>query len=657
MKRVTLTTLFLALLAFMPLPGQAAALNPLLDGFAIHSLGSVEISGIGVNAVAVQPWNAKIVIGGEFTISRDDPPFTWTNLARINPDGTLDTSFKPPQLDGAVRALAIQPDQANPELGLIIAGGSFGHSGIETRNGLARFRSADGSLDDFAPATTPNPVQINAIALQGDGASIVVGGSFSEIATGVPSPNLARITVAAVDPGAASWNYTASLDGEVKAVLLRNGSILVGGSFQSPRALVAKLTANGSLDPLFQDGFITSSPGKTVAALAVQADGKVIVAGEFEGVWGGGARQTFLARLNRDGSHDSSFDPKPDRIVNALALQADGSIVAGGDFTNLDASLRSRLARIKVSGALDPDYAPEADAVVTSLALQPDGKLLAGGGFAHAGGEPRTRLARFYPYGALDDDIAGKAVFDDMVMAVSQQPTGFTNVGGLFWQVQGDDVMYLTRLTEEFKRDPAFTTALGLDGQVNAMLPLPRGEQMIGGWFWAPQPLVLRLDASGDPGGNAEITSYNGNLQSYLSSFNVLSLTPLARKTLLPNGTELADGMTYVTGDFPGDPEPYKYLFRVGEYGTRDESFLPDPVQWQPYSLVVQPDNKILVGGGSGGWPEPGKILRLKTDGGLDFDFTPVPLVGKVLALMADNDDGVIAGGEFKSTITRDGVT
>lgn len=104
--RTLLLLLFLTL-ELLPVPGFAVT-NPLLDGFGSPGSGGVEIAGTGIRAVAVQPWDAKIVIGGEFTITSG--MVTWQNLARIKHDGTLDTSFLPPALNGPVSALALQPD-------------------------------------------------------------------------------------------------------------------------------------------------------------------------------------------------------------------------------------------------------------------------------------------------------------------------------------------------------------------------------------------------------------------------------------------------------------------------------------------------------------------------------------------------------------------
>src|SRR5262245_21587989 len=67
--------------------------------------------------------------------------------------------------------------------------------------------------------------------------------------------------------------------------------------------------------------------------LAVQTDGKVLISGRFERI--DGVPRTNLARLNLDGSLDRSFDPAGlersfDQGINWLALQSDGKILVAG---------------------------------------------------------------------------------------------------------------------------------------------------------------------------------------------------------------------------------------------------------------------------------------------------------------------------------------
>jgi uncharacterized delta-60 repeat protein len=145
-----------------------------------------------------------------------------------------------------------------------------------------------------------------------------------------------------------------------------------------------------------KDGF-NPDANSSVSALAVQGDGKILVGGDFTSI-GGGSRN-YIARLDAGGILDTGFvDPNPDGIVNSLALQPDGKILVGGNFFHIGTGQvqRNHLARLNADGTLDTGFVddPNENGSVYSLALQPDGKVLIGGDFTHIGGQPRNHLAR-----------------------------------------------------------------------------------------------------------------------------------------------------------------------------------------------------------------------------------------------------------------------
>src|SRR3974390_2872096 len=107
----------------------------------------------------------------------------------------------------------------------------------------------------------------------------------------------------------------------------------------------------------------------SVAAVLVQADGKILVGGSFQSA--GGAARSGLARLNPDGSVDQAFDvgggffalpPSPPGA--ALALQPDGNVIIAGDFNSVSGKPRGRLARL--FGYNPPPIAPRMGVAVMS---------------------------------------------------------------------------------------------------------------------------------------------------------------------------------------------------------------------------------------------------------------------------------------------------
>src|SRR6185436_6343914 len=98
-----------------------------------------------------------------------------------------------------------------------------------------------------------------------------------------------------------------------------------------------------------------------------------------------------------------SFDPTASGPVFAIAVQADGKILAGGDFNganSIGGQTRNRIARLDPSTGAADSFNPNANFGVFTIALQTDGKILVGGDFNGAnsiGGAARNNIARLDP--------------------------------------------------------------------------------------------------------------------------------------------------------------------------------------------------------------------------------------------------------------------
>jgi len=114
----------------------------------------------------------------------------------------------------------------------------------------------------------------------------------------------------------------------------------------------------------------------------------------------------FKTRLLSDGSVDQSFDaPGWENSVRAIALEADGSILVGGDFSGGDWD--GHIARLSKDGALNftlrsggTGYGP--DGTARKIVIQPDNYILIGGDFTHVGGLGYQYVARLWTNGATD---------------------------------------------------------------------------------------------------------------------------------------------------------------------------------------------------------------------------------------------------------------
>jgi uncharacterized delta-60 repeat protein len=310
-----------------------------------------EIAGIvkfdsSVYAISIQS-DGKILVGGNF--KNYASTFNRNRLVRLNSDGTLDTAFTANSSDGdkfnsSIQSIAIQSD------GKILVGGDFtNYAGTNNRNRLVRLNS-DGTLDTTFTANASdgnkfnNPIQ--SIAIQSDG-KILFGGDFINYANNM------------------SLNFLVSLN--------------------SDGTLDTAFTNNSSVGRKFND---------TVFTIAIQSDGKILVGGGFTN-YAGTTDRNRLIRLNSDGTLDTTFTAnasdgaKFNSSIQSIAIQSDGKILVGGNFTNYaGTNNRNRLVRLNSDGTLDTTFTANAsdgakfNNNIQSIAIQSDGKILVGGGFA-----------------------------------------------------------------------------------------------------------------------------------------------------------------------------------------------------------------------------------------------------------------------------------
>ncbi len=333
--------------------------------------------------------DGRLVIAGDFT---EVNQVVRNGIARLLTNGTLDTTFDPgPGANGSIRSTVVQPD------GKVLIGGFFDEVLGTNRSRIARL-NPDGSHDSFfnPGAGADNPVY--AMALQPDGRILVAGG-FSSF-NSITRPGVVRLnTNGSVD---VSFVPGAGANGPVYAVALQaNGKVLIGGEFTAfngvGRARLARLNANGSLDTTFDPG---AGLNAAVRAIVVQPDGSIVAGGSF--TTAAGVNRGYLARFTADGSLDATFLASPlrggDGSVFALALQVDGRIVVGGDFTQFNGVTRNRLTRLNADGTSDStiNFGGGADAYVAGLYVQPDRKIVLVGGFTEFDGKPRLRIARVH---------------------------------------------------------------------------------------------------------------------------------------------------------------------------------------------------------------------------------------------------------------------
>ncbi len=277
-----------------------------------------------------------------------------------------------------------------------------------------------------------------------------------------------------------------------------DGKILIGGFFgmvgDLPRPHIARLNPDGSLDDVFAPPII----GPSVHAIALDGDGKIVVAGDLYAL-------DHIGRLHPDGTLDEAFTPESNGWIYALAIQPDGRILVGGNFSTIAGGSRSYVARLHPDGTLDESFDVLLDApFVYALAVQPDGKILMGGTFQTVNDVEQPHLARLHPDGTLDETFA--VTVDDTVHAIALQAAGHILLGGAFANVNGQPRPRFARLMPEGTLDDLAPGLAPSSGPVYSIASDADGRIMLGGLFsWLPQGATDHL-------ANLAIIDTNGDL-------------------------------------------------------------------------------------------------------------------------------------------------
>ncbi len=290
--------------------------------------------------------DGKLLVIGEFSLSGR----SCTNLVRLNYDGTLDTQFcvtawdprNPDRPVATVGAVAEQSDRK------ILVGGSFTNIAGAQRRNLVRLNS-NGTLDSsFNPGFAFSPgAYVSEIAVQRDG-SLLVQGDGLKIGTTL-LPRMIRVTA----NGSVDSSFVSPLaPGEAGFPEADGGYVVVGSepSGLGYRGYVRRILPDGAVDPQLSVYLTVDVPfpnfRQFVSAVALQADGALILGGTFDRVNGGLLRRN-LVRIRSDGTVDETFPSSP-QIVRALALAPDGSLlVAAYRFTGADGIVYTNLVRLQ----------------------------------------------------------------------------------------------------------------------------------------------------------------------------------------------------------------------------------------------------------------------------------------------------------------------
>jgi uncharacterized delta-60 repeat protein len=475
--------------------------------------------------------------------------------------------------------------------------------------------------------------QVNAITLQADGKTLV-GGNFTNY-NGTAVNRLARLnadgTIDNTFQTGSGFN-----DGVTSIEVLAGGKILVGGHFTmykgSQRKYLIRLNADGTEDPSFT--MVSLSAG--IYCMAVQPDGKVVIGGIFS------ETIKYLARVNSDGSLDATFASNTDFAnapgnstrISDIALQADGKMVIVGQFVSIGGTGRNYVARLENNGTLDASFDPGTGFNVhlnaMSAIIDADNKIIVVGGFNSYNGVDRERIARLTSTGALDLSFTPPAFSGSINVAVIQSNNKIV-LGGDFY-TNGFLIRNLARLNTDGTLDMSHTPVNKIDSQILTLALQSDDKVFAGGTFTLAGDAARRGIARYNTDGSIDNTIFN---------------TPNTGFNAVPTSiTRQADGKLLVGGRFSlYNGEVRRGMVRITEDGQIDPSFVPDYPILVPGSLrtiSIQPDSKIIIGGYLGTNFGAGMIARMNADGTFDTGFVPGIGGGEVISTQVQPDGKII---------------
>lgn len=358
--------------------------------------------------------------------------------------GALDPTFTP--TSGANnKVLRIIPQSS----GKIIITGTFTAVNGYTRRYITCLNS-DGSVGSFGASSTGQNNAVSSFAVQPDG-KVLIGGLFTTYANSTIN-RIARLNMNGIrDTG---FNPGSGANHHVQALAVQpNGKIIVAGYFTSyngvSRVRVARVNSNGSLDTSFDPGL---GANNQVKAVALQPDGKIIIGGDFTSY--DGTSTSKIARLNTDGSLDNSFNPGTgaNNAVYSIIVLPTGKILIGGDFTTYDGNAINYVARLNANGSLDNTYnlgGSGPDAPIRDMLRDPDGKTYIAGAHTNYNGTFVGRIARINDDGSLDAAIGQGTGFSGTVFCLALQTDGKLLAGGSFTSYNGTSMVRIARLLTE----------------------------------------------------------------------------------------------------------------------------------------------------------------------------------------------------------------
>lgn len=592
--------------------------------------------------VAIQN-NNRVLVGGDFTSYNGN---TSNRIARLLNNGSIDNSFVTGSgFNDRVTSLLLQPD------GKVIVAGRF-----STYNGTSVSRiirlKANGTLDNtFSSAISPIPHQI---ALLADGKIIVAhSGSEAIQLTRLNSNGSVDSTyngnIPVEDPDGVDYYLPRAWT----LLALSDGKVLVGGAYSfgnSPdMSFLLRADANGYVDTTFHNPY-PDGTGGSVQTLQLQSDGKIIVGGSDNLSFDGLERTSaHLIRLLPNGTIDNTFEHKSVEQLFAhgvytTVIQQDGKIIAAGLFSELNTYAAPNIARVNTDGSRDITFnkISAANGTITASAVQANGRIVIGGNFSAYRNKSRSHIARLRENGTLDNSFDPGTGTNGTVTAIAVQPNGKIVIAGNFTTYNNQSVPGIVRVNSNGSIDASFNIGTGADGVIHSLNVQSDNKIILTGDF----DII-----NGDNRIGIARLNVNGSLDAgFTSPVNYSFSSHVYTTHILPSGKILVGGYFTATSD----TSTRQHLVLLNSDGTVNPAFISS-YTYNVRTIAVQADGKIIAGGGaeSTGWTlGHGFVARHLANGAKDFGFQDGNHPGQTFPIYSVNilsNGNIVASGHFEA--------
>jgi uncharacterized delta-60 repeat protein len=560
-----------------------------------------------------------------------------TVVKRLNANGSVDTSFNitGSGFNSDPNCLAIQSD------GKIIIGGRLSFYNGITFTPILRLNS-DGSFD---PAFNQSQgfQEVYSIIIQPSGK--IVAGISSSSSFGDSCVKRLNLN------GTIDSSFMSVIWGDAKTLSVQSDEkIIIGGDFTSTQTLevynMIRITNNGLVDNIFNIGIVNHiNQFPQVNAVAIQPDGKILIAGFFS--FYNQIPANNIVRVDTNGNIDNSFNSGIgfNYIVNTLDIHSNTTFFTGGNFTYYDTTNADSIVLLNSIGTINPSF--EIGSTVTksgptAFCTQADAKVIVVGNFNHYNNVGQNHILRLNSDGSKDSTFNVGSGFlqgtgyDSRTSAIAQQLDEKIIVGGYFNSYNGTSVFNLIRLNTDGSIDTSFNNNSGL-GWVNLVTILSDGKMLVYGLGNGFSDQILRLNQDGtiDPSFSSAVL-----FNSFVSSIKIQS-----------------DGKILVVGSFTTfNSITANRIVRLNPDGTLDSTFVAGSGFNDSSNirrLAVQQDGKIIMGGrftSYNGTSNLKNFIRLNTDGTIDPSFNiGTSFNSTVSSIAVDSGGKILVGGFFTS--------